>query len=198
MQDFLVVEFCSINRINFGIEMNLEEFKQYRDILPSQPGIYKYSNEEGEVIYVGKAKDLKKRVSSYFNKTDHSQRIRRMVFTIKKIEFQIVDTEQDALLLENSLIKQIQPKYNVMLKDDKTYPYICIKKEPFPEVFFTRKLIKDGSEYLGPYTSVYNAKIVLDLLKQIFPIRTCSLALTKKTLKRVNLKCAWSIILRIA
>lgn len=168
--------------------MNLEEFKQYRDILPSQPGIYKYSNEEGDVIYVGKAKDLKKRVSSYFNKTDHSQRIRRMVFTIKKIEFQIVNTEQDALLLENSLIKQIQPKYNVMLKDDKTYPYICIKKEPFPEVFFTRRLIKDGSEYLGPYTSVYNAKIVLDLLKQIFPIRTCSLALTKKNIEAGKFK----------
>lgn len=168
--------------------MNLEEFKLYRDILPSQPGIYKYSNEEGEIIYIGKAKDLKKRVTSYFNKTDHTNRIRKMVYGIRKIEFQIVNTEQDALLLENSLIKKLQPKYNVMLKDDKTYPYICIKNEPYPEVFFTRKLIKDGSEYLGPYTSVFNAKIVLDLLKQIFPIRTCSLNLTQKNIEAGKFK----------
>lgn len=168
--------------------MNLEEFKQYRDILPSQPGIYKYSNEEGDYIYIGKAKDLKKRVSSYFLKNDHSHRIKRMVFNIRKIEFQIVNTEQDALLLENSLIKKHQPKYNVMLKDDKTYPYICIKNEPYPEVFFTRKMIRDGSEYLGPYTSVYNAKIVLDLLKQIFPIRTCSLNLTQKNIEAGKFK----------
>lgn len=168
--------------------MNLEEFKLYRDILPSQPGIYKYSNEEGEIIYIGKAKDLKKRVTSYFNKTDHTNRIRKMVYGIRKIEFQIVNTEQDALLLENSLIKKLQPKYNVMLKDDKTYPYICIKNEPYPEVFFTRKLVRDGSEYLGPYTSVYNAKIVLDLLKQIFPIRTCSLNLTQKNIEAGKFK----------
>lgn len=168
--------------------MTAEEFKNYRDTLPSQPGIYKYYNEEGEIIYIGKAKDLKKRVFSYFNKNDHSYRIKRMIFLIHKIEFVIVNTEQDALLLENSLIKEHQPRYNVMLKDDKTYPFICIKKEPFPRVFFTRKVIRDGSEYLGPYTSVFNAKIVLDLLKHIFPLRTCTLALTQKNIEAGKFK----------
>lgn len=144
--------------------MTSEEFQPYRETLPNLPGIYKYLNEQQEIIYIGKAKDLRKRVSSYFvNSQQHSNRIKRMVHFICKIEFVIVDTEQDAFLLENSLIKKYQPRYNVMLKDDKTYPFICIKNEPFPRVFFTRKVIKDGSEYLGPFTSVYNAKIVLDL-----------------------------------
>lgn len=168
--------------------MNQEDFKLYRDSLPSQPGIYKYLNEEGKIIYVGKAKDLKKRVTSYFTKNDHTRRIARMVFLIHKIEFVIVNTEQDALLLENSLIKKHQPRYNVMLKDDKTYPFICIKKEPFPRVFFTRKVIRDGSEYLGPFTSVFNAKIILDLLKEIFPLRTCSLNLTQKNIAEGKFK----------
>lgn len=168
--------------------MNSEEFKAYRDILPSQPGIYKYLSEEGDIIYIGKAKDLKKRVSSYFTKNDHTFRIKRMIQLIRNIEFVIVDTEQDAFLLENSLIKKYQPRYNVMLKDDKTYPFICIKKEPFPRVFFTRKVIRDGSEYLGPYTSVYNAKIVLDLMKNIFPLRTCSLNLTEKNIAEGKFK----------
>jgi excinuclease ABC subunit C len=168
--------------------MTSEEFKGFRDALPSQPGIYKYLSEEDQIIYIGKAKDLKKRVSSYFTKNDHSYRISRMVFLIRKIEFVIVDTEQDAFLLENSLIKKYQPRYNVMLKDDKTYPFICIKKEPFPRVFLTRKIIKDGSEYLGPYTSVYNAKIVLELMKQIFPLRTCNLALTDKNIEAKKFK----------
>ena len=162
--------------------MTPEEFKDFREALPSQPGIYKYLDEEGNIIYIGKAKDLKKRVFSYFTKNDHSHRIRRMIFLIKNIEFVIVETEQDAFLLENSLIKKYQPRYNVMLKDDKTYPFICIKNEPFPRVFFTRRVIKDGSEYLGPYTSMYNAKIVLDLLKSIFPLRTCNLNLTQNNI----------------
>ena len=106
--------------------MTTEEFKAYRDTLPSLPGIYKYMNEHSEIIYIGKAKDLKKRVYSYFTKNDHSNRIKRMIYNIRTIEFVIVDTEQDALLLENSLIKKYQPRYNVMLKDDKTYPFICI------------------------------------------------------------------------
>ncbi|HLP22344.1 MAG TPA: excinuclease ABC subunit UvrC [Chitinophagales bacterium] len=168
--------------------MTFEEYKAFRDALPSQPGIYKYLGENDEIMYIGKAKDLKKRVSSYFTKTDHTRRIRQLVTNIQKIEFVIVDTEQDALLLENSLIKKYQPKYNVMLKDDKTYPFICIKKEPFPRVFFTRKIIRDGSEYLGPYTSVFNAKIILDLLKQIFPLRTCNLALTPKNIEAGKFK----------
>src|ERR1019366_857825 len=168
--------------------MTPEEFKEFREALPSPPGIYKYLDEEGNIIYIVKAKDLKKRVFSYFSKNDHSHRIRRMIFLIKNIEFVIVETEQDAFLLENSLIKKYQPRYNVMLKDDKTYPFICIKHEPFPRVFFTRRVIKDGSEYLGPYTSMYNAKIVLDLLKNIFPLRTCNLNLTQKNIEAGKFK----------
>ena len=168
--------------------MNSEEFKTYRDTIPNQPGIYKYISEQEEIIYIGKAKDLKKRVCSYFSKNDHSNRIQRMVHFIKQIEFVIVDTEQDAFLLENSLIKKYQPRYNVMLKDDKTYPFICIKKEPFPRLFFTRRVIKDGSEYLGPYTSQYNAKIVLDLMKEVFPLRTCNLNLTKQNIEAGKFK----------
>src|ERR1700722_7594921 len=162
--------------------MTFEDFKLIRDTIPSLPGIYKYLNEGGDIIYIGKAKDIKKRVSSYFLKNDHSYKIERMVHSAVKIEFVIVDTEQDALVLENSLIKKYQPRYNVMLKDDKSYPFICIKKEPFPRVFFTRRIIRDGSEYLGPYTSMYNAKIVLDLMKNIFPLRTCNLSLTEKNI----------------
>lgn len=168
--------------------MTPEEFKTYRESLPNQPGIYKYLNEQGEIIYIGKAKDLKKRVSSYFTNNMHSNRIKRMIHFITKFEFVIVDTEQDAFLLENSLIKKYQPRYNVMLKDDKTYPFICIKKEPFPRVFFTRRVTKDGSEYLGPYTSMYNARIVLDLMREIFPLRTCTLNLTQKNIEAGKFK----------
>ncbi len=168
--------------------MTSEEFKAYRDSIPSQPGIYKYLDQHDNIIYIGKAKDLKKRVFSYFTKNDHTNRIRHMIFLIRKIEFLIVNTEQDAFLLENSLIKKYQPRYNVMLKDDKTYPFICITNEPFPQVFFTRKIVRDGSEYLGPYTSVFNAKIVLDLLKNIFPLRTCSLNLSQKNIEAKKFK----------
>lgn len=169
--------------------MTAEEFKTYRDTLPNQPGIYKYLSESEEIIYIGKAKDLKKRVSSYFvSSQQHSNRIKRMIHFIRNIEFVIVDTEQDAFLLENSLIKKYQPRYNVMLKDDKTYPFICIKKEAFPRVFFTRKVIKDGSEYLGPYTTVYNARIVLDLLREIFPLRTCNLHLSPQNIQAGKFK----------
>lgn len=168
--------------------MTGEEFKNFREQLPSLPGIYKYLNEAEDIIYVGKAKDLKKRVTSYFVKNDHSYKTRKLVTQIRKIEFVIVDTEQDAFLLENSLIKKYQPRYNVMLKDDKTYPFICIKKERFPRVFFTRKVIRDGSEYLGPYTSVFNARIVLDLMKNIFPLRTCNLALSRQNIEAGKFK----------
>lgn len=169
--------------------MTSEEFKPFRETIPNLPGIYKYLNEAGDIIYIGKAKDLKKRVSSYFfTKNDHSYKTKRLVHQIRNIEFVIVDTEQDAFLLENSLIKKYQPRYNIMLKDDKTYPFICIKKEPFPRVFFTRKVIRDGSEYLGPYTSVFNARIVLDLMKNIFPLRTCTLNLTKPNIEAGKFK----------
>jgi excinuclease ABC subunit C len=169
--------------------MTSEEFKPFRETIPNLPGIYKYLNEAGDIIYIGKAKDLKKRVSSYFfTKNDHSYKTKRLVHQIRNIEFVIVDTEQDAFLLENSLIKKYQPRYNIMLKDDKTYPFICIKKEPFPRVFFTRKVIRDGSEYLGPYTSVFNARIVLDLMKNIFPLRTCTLNLTRPNIEAGKFK----------
>ena len=159
--------------------MTTEEFAQnYRDSLPNESGVYRYFNKENEIIYIGKAKDLKKRVSSYFHSHDHSGRIQIMIKNIARLEFTIVETEQDALLLENALIKEHQPRYNVMLKDDKTFPFIVIKNEPFPRVFLTRQFIRDGSEYLGPYTSVNNVKIILNLLKSIFPLRTCTLNLS--------------------
>lgn len=169
--------------------MILEEFAaSYRDSIPNQPGVYRYYDEEGNILYIGKAKDLRKRVSSYFNKNDHTFRISYMVKRIHKIEFTIVDTEQDAFLLENSLIKKYQPRYNVSLKDDKTYPYIVIKKEEYPRVFLTRQLIRDGSEYLGPYTSVGQVRIILNLLTTIFPLRTCTLPLTPKNIEAGKFK----------
>lgn len=169
--------------------MILEEFAAtYRDRLPNQPGVYRYYDEEGTILYIGKAKDLKKRVSSYFNKNDHTFRIAHMVRKIHKIEFTIVDTEQDAFLLENSLIKKYQPRYNVSLKDDKSYPYIVIKNEDYPRVFLTRQLIKDGSEYLGPYTSVGQVRIILNLLTTIFPLRTCTLPLSPKNIEAKKFK----------
>ena len=187
----IISNICKIRSIRLQelFFMTSEDFKTYRDTLPNQPGVYKYLNEHTDIIYIGKAKDLKKRVGSYFvNSQQHSNRIKRMIHFINKIEFVIVDTEQDAFLLENSLIKKYQPRYNVMLKDDKTYPFLCIKNEPFPRVFFTRKVFKDGSEYLGPYTSMYNAKIVLDLMKEIFPLRTCNLNLTKQNIEAGKFK----------
>jgi excinuclease ABC subunit C len=163
--------------------MTYDEFvAAYRDSLPSQPGVYRYYDEDGGILYIGKAKDLRKRVSSYFTKNDHTFRIAYMVRKIHKLEFTIVDTEQDAFLLENSLIKKYQPRYNVNLKDDKSYPYIVIKKECYPRVFLTRQFIRDGSEYLGPYTSVGQVRIILNLLTTIFPVRTCSLNLTPQNI----------------
>lgn len=168
--------------------MTSEEYRQIRDTIPEQPGVYRYFNQEGAIIYIGKAKDLRKRVSSYFTKNDHSYRISKMVQQIARIEFTIVNNEQEAFLLENSLIKHHQPRYNIDLKDDKTYPYICIKKEPFPRVFLTRTIIKDGSEYLGPYTSVNNVRTVLSMLVQLFPIRNCTLNLNQKSIAEGKFK----------
>lgn len=146
--------------------------------LPNKPGVYQYFNAEGTIIYVGKAKDLKKRVSSYFNKNQDSGKTRMLVKRIVDIKYLVVDTELDALLLENNLIKKYQPKYNIQLKDDKTYPWICIKKEPFPRVFTTRKMIKDGSKYFGPYPSVKVVNTLISLIRDLYPLRTCALDLS--------------------
>lgn len=145
--------------------------------LPSEPGVYRYYDKNDQLLYVGKAKNLKKRVLSYFNKNLSGYRIKIMVSKIQRLETTIVNSEYDALLLENNLIKEHQPFYNVMLKDDKTYPWICIKNEDFPRIFLTRNKIKDGSEYYGPYAKVRPAKILLDTIKHIYKLRTCNLNL---------------------
>ena len=157
--------------------------------LPDNPGVYQYYDVEGKIIYVGKAKNLKKRVSSYFNK-DQSEngKTQILVKKIVDIKFIIVDTELDALLLENNLIKKYQPRYNVLLKDDKTYPWICIKNERFPRVFTTRNIIKDGSVYFGPYASVKVMHTVLDLVKQLFKLRNCNLNLSEDNIKAKKFK----------
>ncbi|MCH2033744.1 MAG: excinuclease ABC subunit UvrC [Tenacibaculum sp.] len=147
--------------------------------LPSSPGVYQYFDKDDVIIYVGKAKNLKKRVSSYFTKNHEYGKTRVLVKKIVRIEHIVVNTETDALLLENNLIKKYKPRYNVLLKDDKSYPWICIKKERFPRVFLTRRVIKDGSEYYGPYTSVKTVHNLLDLIKQLYPLRTCNYDLSK-------------------
>ena len=162
--------------------MTAETFTTIAASLPHQPGIYKYFDITNTIIYVGKAKDLRKRVSSYFNKNQNSFKTIELVERIERIEFTIVNTEQDALLLENSLIKQYLPKYNISLKDDKTYPFIVIKKEPFSRVFFTRRKINDGSEYLGPFTSVFYVRELLQFIKQYVPLRNCKLNLSQKNI----------------
>lgn len=146
--------------------------------LPSEPGVYRYYDKNEQLLYVGKAKNLKKRVLSYFNKNLSGYRIKIMVGKIQRLETTIVNSEYDALLLENNLIKEHQPFYNVMLKDDKTYPWICIKNEDFPRIFLTRNVIKDGSEYYGPYAKVRPAKILLETIKHIYKLRTCNLNLS--------------------
>ncbi|MBE16910.1 MAG: excinuclease ABC subunit UvrC [Dokdonia sp.] len=151
--------------------------------LPSSPGIYQYYDKEGKLLYVGKAKNLKKRVLSYFNKTHDNGRIRTMVKKIDQVKHIVVATETDALLLENSLIKEYQPRYNVLLKDDKTYPWICIKNERFPRVFPTRRVIKDGSEYYGPFTSMKTVRTLLDLIKGLYKLRTCNYDLSPEKIE---------------
>ena len=168
--------------------MTQETFRHIAPSLPSQPGVYKYFDEAGTLIYVGKAKHIKKRVSSYFTKTLTSYKTYELVQKIARIEFTIVNTEQDALLLENTLIKEFQPRYNINLKDDKTYPFIVIKNEPFPRVFLTRQKIDDGSEYLGPFTSVKRVKELLEFIKQTIPLRNCTLSLTENNIKKGKFK----------
>lgn len=147
--------------------------------LPQVAGVYQYFDKSDRVIYVGKAKNLKKRVSSYFNKVHDNKKTTVLVKNIVRIEHIVVETEMDALLLENNLIKKYQPRYNVLLKDDKTYPWICIKKEPFPRVFYTRRVIKDGSEYFGPYTNMKTVMTLLGLVRSLYPLRSCKFDLSE-------------------
>jgi excinuclease ABC subunit C len=168
--------------------MTAAEFQLISHTIPLQPGIYKYYGESNEILYVGKAKSLRKRVSSYFVKNHDNYKTRKLVECIHHIEFTIVDSEQDAFLLENSLIKQFQPKFNINLKDDKTYPYMVIKHEPFPRVFLTRNIIKDGSEYLGPFTSVGRVRELLDMIRYNIPLRTCNLNLSKQNVSKGKYK----------
>ena len=164
--------------------MTDEDFKIVADSIPRDPGVYRFLNEEGTVIYVGKAKNLRNRLSSYFGDKKHQYfKTRTMVRHAHHFEFTMVESEQDALLLENTLIKQIQPRYNVLLKDDKSYTFICIKNEKFPRVFFTRRVIRDGSTYFGPYTSKARVKEIFDIVKKLFPLRTCPLLLEQKPIQ---------------
>lgn len=168
--------------------MNVLEFQQVASTIPQQPGIYKYFNKQGVLIYVGKAKNIRKRTSSYFSKTITSYKTHELVQHIHRIEFTIVDSEQDAFLLENALIKEFQPKYNINLKDDKSYPYIVIKKEPFPRIFLTRKKILDGSEYLGPFTSAGKVRELISFIRQYIPLRNCKLPLSKNNIEKGKFK----------
>ena len=165
-----------------------KEFAAISHTIPVEPGIYKYYDSSDNLLYVGKAKSLRKRVSSYFTKTFTTYKTHELVQRIHRIEFTIVNSEQDAFLLENSLIKQYQPKFNINLKDDKSYPYVVIKNESFPRVFFTRKKINDGSQYLGPYTSVAKAKELLDFLRHTIQLRTCKLNLSESNIKKGKFK----------
>ncbi len=159
--------------------MKKDELKNRIHTIPNKPGVYQFFNEKEEIIYIGKAKDLKKRVSSYFTNKNHANKTRVLVKNIANVKYIVVETESDALLLENNLIKEYQPRYNVLLKDDKSYPSICISNEPFPRIFKTRKIIDDGSKYFGPYTSVWAVESMLELIHQLYPIRTCKLNLSK-------------------
>jgi excinuclease ABC subunit C len=157
--------------------------------LPEQPGVYQFYDKNGTILYIGKAKNLKKRVSSYFSrKKFESFKVKVLVNRVKDLKFIVVESESDALLLENNLIKKHQPRYNILLKDDKTFPWICVKNEPFPRVFSTRTVIQDGSQYYGPYTSAYAVKVLLNLIRQLYQLRTCKLSLTDENIKKGKFK----------
>jgi excinuclease ABC subunit C len=168
--------------------MTQQEFQLIAPTIPTEPGIYKYFDTSNELLYVGKAKHLRKRVSSYFIKTLTTYKTHELVQRIARIEFTIVNSEQDAFLLENSLIKQFQPRFNINLKDDKSYPFIVIKNEPFPRVFLTRKKIEDGSEYLGPFTSAKKVRELIAFIRQTIPLRTCTLNLTENNIQKKKFK----------
>lgn len=169
--------------------MSVFDYKKALADIPHRPGVYQYWDQEDTLIYIGKAKDLRNRVGSYFNQDNQMNgKTRVLVSKIRKISFTIVDTEIDAWLLENSLIKKHQPRYNIMLKDDKTYPWIIIKKEAFPRVYWTRKMVKDGSTYFGPYASVGMMHTILDLIKETYPLRTCNLPLSEENINAGKFK----------
>ncbi len=165
-----------------------EHIRTILSAIPDTPGCYQYYDDKGTIIYVGKAKSLKKRVSSYFNKEHTDRKTYVLVKQICDIKYVVVNTEEDALLLENNLIKQYRPRYNVMLKDDKTYPSIVVKNEYFPRVYMTRNVVKDGSKYYGPYSSLNTAKLMLQMLKEIYPIRICTYPLTPETIQQKKYK----------
>ena len=165
-----------------------EHIRMILAVIPEKPGCYQYFDEKGTIIYVGKAKNLKRRVSSYFNKEHDSNKTRVLVKQIRDIKYIVVNTEEDALLLENNLIKQYRPRYNVLLKDDKTYPSIVVKNEYFPRVYQTRNIVRDGSQYYGPYPSVFTARVMLQMLKELYPIRTCKYPFTPEAIARGQFK----------
>ncbi len=168
--------------------MEREIFKKIQASLPQEPGIYQYFDEKGKLLYVGKAKNIRNRVSSYFNSNQHNLKTIELVQKIKDIQFTIVNSEHDAFILENELIKNYQPKYNIQLKDDKSYPYIVIKNEPFPRVFLTRRKIKDGSTYFGPYTHLFAVRELINHIKESIALRTCTLPLSEKNIKKAKFK----------
>jgi excinuclease ABC subunit C len=168
--------------------MQINSLELQIQTLPDGPGVYQYYDKDGKILYVGKAKNLKKRVSSYFTKSHDNHKTAVLVRKIVEIKHIVVLSEQDALLLENNLIKKLQPRYNINLKDDKTYPWICIKKEPFSRIFPTRKMIKDGSEYFGPYTNFKIVNTLLDLIKELYPLRTCNYDLTEQNIQNHKYK----------
>ena len=165
------------------------ELKDKINILPNLPGVYRFLDDNGTVIYIGKAKNLKKRVSQYFVGEDKlSYKTKVLVSKIRGLEHTVVESEQDALLLENNLIKQYQPKYNILLKDGKSYPWICVKNEPFPRVFLTRRFVKDGSAYFGPYSSVQHAYHILDMFHSIYKLRNRKNIFTKEAIENLKYK----------
>ncbi len=168
--------------------MEKEQFKKIQSSIPQEPGIYQYFDDKGKLLYVGKAKHLRNRVSSYFLSNQHNLKTIELVQRIAEIKFTIVNSEHDAFILENELIKNYQPKYNINLKDDKTYPYIVIKKEAFPRVFLTRRKIKDGSTYIGPFTHVFAVRELINHIKETIPLRTCTLPLTPKNIQQGRFK----------
>jgi len=168
--------------------MNNPSLELQLQTLPDNPGVYQYYDKDGKILYVGKAKNLKKRVASYFNKVHDNGKTNVLVKKIVEIKHIVVASEQDALLLENNLIKKLQPRYNISLKDDKTYPWICIKKEPFSRIFPTRRMIKDGSEYFGPYTNFKTINTLLDLIKELYPLRTCNYDLKESNIQSGKFK----------
>jgi excinuclease ABC subunit C len=168
--------------------MSKDALKLHVQALPNQPGVYQFYDNQERIIYVGKAKNLKNRVSSYFRKQVDSRKTQRLVKNISSIKHIVVPTESDALILENTLIKEHQPRYNILLRDDKTYPWICIKKEAFPRVFTTRKIQKDGSEYFGPFTNFKTVRLLMNLIQELYPLRNCSYDLRPKSIESKNYK----------